>query len=150
MGNHETNWGAEAWREPSIPADAEPVFSECGRVIGNVTYRSHWFRVTREAYQGAYRLYVKHGAGEESFSLGYSSTAKTTVDALAGMGSDARYLALHLLYRVHTEARYAQRDETAKLYMTAFVEGRLKKRKVRGQGAYRVEIQQPVRAAVSA
>ena len=58
------NWGAETWRQPSIKEGDTVLFSEHGRIIGNVDRRSHWFKLVKAQY-GPMALLVKHGGGEE-------------------------------------------------------------------------------------
>lgn len=137
----ERNWGAEPWRRPTIQDNDELIYSECGRIMDKVDYRSHWFCIVKPKYGGPCLL-VKHGAGEEHINLGWS---KRTISSLALLGSDDRYFLMHTLHKVHGEAKRAGMDETATKYKRAFVDGRLMKRKLRGQDAVKVWIDQEPR-----
>ena len=123
------NWGAEEWRKPSIPEDAVEIFSEYGRIIPTregrhgVDYRSTWLLLFKYKVSG-YRLRVKHGAGEETFDLGFHP--EPLIKALAMLTSDERYEAIYTIYRTSSDAEKTARQETATYYKTAFYEKRLK------------------------
>jgi len=131
------NWGAEPGRAPDIQPGDEIIFDECGRVLGSTDYRSHWFRLVKDQYGSPYML-VKHGAGQERIKVGWS---KRLYSALAGMDSDSRYFMLHTLYRMRTDALREASTETAREYRAAFVEGRLRKRKLPSKGTHKVWIE---------
>lgn len=81
----------------------------------------------------------KHGGGEERIPLGYHSRYwKQFSQALQGMDSDGRYLMLYALYDLHKDTKRREGDRVRNEMKLAFVEGRLKKRKVRGESAYKV------------
>ena len=130
----------EAWREPSLKPGYTRVFSEHGRILGNTCYRSHWMALDKGEH-GGYFLTVKHGGGEEHFQIAYS---KRLVDALAALDSDARYFILHQFLRIKQDAERAAQDKTANDYKRAFAEGRLRKRKLRGQDAVKVWVDRPI------
>jgi len=136
----EENWGAEAWRKPTIKAGDVELFSEYGRIIGNVDYRSHWFVLVKSETGSQAALIVKHGGGEERIPLGYTS-GLNAVKSFSALDSEGRYLTMHLLYRIHTEARRMAAEETRATYNRAFVDGRLKKRKLRGVASVKVWIE---------
>jgi len=133
----EKNWGAEEWRQPKEHDGDTVLYSECGRVLDRVDYRSHWFKLVNGQY-GGYALLVKHGGGEERVQLGYN---KRIAAPFFNMDSDARYLLLYQFLSIYHDAKRAAEDATAKLYRTAFAEDRLKKRKQRGQDAVKVWIE---------
>lgn len=130
----EKNWGAEPWRAPEVSKGDELIFSECGRILDHIDYRSHYFRVVK-AEIGGYRLLVKHGGGQEEFGIGHG---KRIVTALLVLDSDTRYFTLHEIYRVHVEAGRSAAETTAQKYREAFVNGTLVKRKIRGRDGYKV------------
>lgn len=70
-------------------------------------------------------------ARETSISLGWSFQAIRTIEALRDMDSNARYLTMHLLFNVYEDARRLQLEATSLNYRKAFVEGRLRKRKIK-------------------
>lgn len=136
------DWGREAWRQPTIGADEELLYSEPGRVLRNGPFggtdcRSHSFAVVKPKF-GNYFLLVKHGGGEESVDLGYS---KRIVAALEPLDSDTRYWLLHVLLDVRHRAQTETRDRVASEYRRAFVAGTLKKRKMPGRDAVKVWIE---------
>jgi len=133
----ERHWGAEPWRAPPMIDTDILLFGECGRVLGNTCYRSHYFRLV-EGIHGGYFLLVKHGGGVERHHIGYS---KRIVEALVPLDSDSRYFMLHTLYTMAKNARYAAELQTAAHYQTAFVQGRLKKRALPKQGKVKVWIE---------
>ena len=107
-------------------------------------YRAYWMRLVKAQY-GGYFLLVKHGGGEERFSVGYSARI---VEALAGMDSDNRFFLLHTMMKMHHEASRAASEATAGEYRKAIAEDRLRKRKVRGQAAVKIWIErEPIKAA---
>lgn len=125
----------EAWRAPTVPEGEPIVFDEPGRIVGRVDYRSHHYRLAGDAL--GYTLFVRHGGGDESMKL---PLFKNGVELLRGMDSDARYLMLNALYRAHRDGMEIGRSETAREFRQAFADGRLKKRKVRGQANVKVWI----------
>ncbi len=144
--SEEKNWGAEPWRAPTLAEGDVLLYSECGRVHkagqfgqGNsgIDYRSHYFRVVNA--RGHAVLLVKHGGGEERIQLDY--TARRIPFIFDPLDSDARYLLMHMLHSVHSDARRAASDSTAREYRLAFTSGRLKKRKVRGSQDVKVWIE---------
>jgi hypothetical protein len=143
----ERNWGAEAWRAPTLQDGDVVLYSECGRIIeactyghghNGVDYRSHYFTVVKREFGGCCLL-VKHGGGEERFEIDYS--ASRAAQFLEPFDSNARYLLMHMLYQVHRKAAQEATAKTASIYKSAFIAGTLKKRKVRGQQAVKVWIE---------
>lgn len=106
------------------------IFDEPGRVLGRTEghggtdCRSHYFRVVKHPYD-SYRLLVRHGGGDESWPLDYSTL---TIDALRSLDSDARYRILWVIMQAHHDSERAAKESTAKKYVDAFISGRLKKR----------------------
>lgn len=137
----ERNWGAEPWRAPAIGKDDALIFSECGRVLDNVDYRSHWFVLTK--CHSFYFLLVKHGGGEERLQIGWSDRL---AQALAAVDSDNRYLLMHTMHKINSSAKQYAWDNANATYKKAFAEGRLKKRKVRGQAAVKVWIEPEIKS----
>lgn len=132
----ERNWGAEAWRAPDLLDGDTLIYDECGRVMDKTDYRSHYFRLVKDSFGSCYLL-VKHGAGQERISTGWS---KRIIPSLADLDSDSRYFMLHTLHKMYGYGAQQARTATEHQYRTAFVDGRLKKRKVRGQSAVKVWI----------
>jgi|WetSurMetagenome_2_1015567.scaffolds.fasta_scaffold89234_3 hypothetical protein len=137
------NYGADPWREPKADEDDTVIFSEHGRVLDKTDYRSHWLMLVSDPY--SITLLVKHGGGQERICLGYKSIYwKQMVKSLEPMDRDGRYLMLYALYALHTDTRRRASEMATAAMKLAFVEGRLKKRKVRGQSAYKVTVERKI------
>lgn len=140
----ERNYGADPWREPTADPDDTVIFSEFGRVLDHTDYRSHWFVLVKAQF-GGYYLLVKHGGGQERINLGYLCFFRKghprVIDAMKVMDTDDRYLMLHTFYDIHKDSRRAERAKVTHELTQAFVEGRLKKRKIKGQSAYKVRVE---------
>ena len=137
------NWGAEAWRAPDLDEGDTLLFDECGRVLRysndrEVDCRSHYFRVVRAKY-GRTFLLVKHGGGQERVGLFLAQAV--LLEGIGAMTSDQRYLLLHTMLNIAHDAARQAGTQAANRYCTAFVEGRLKKRKRPGQESYKVWIE---------
>ena len=139
MKHEPENYGAEPWREPKPEESDTVIFTECGRVLDKTCYRAYWLMLVKCQY-GGHALLVKHGGGEERINL-FSAGRYRIPESLSLLDSDARYLLLFQLYRIHTEARRSAEEKARAEMKQAFVEGRLKKRKVKGQNAYKVQIE---------
>jgi hypothetical protein len=133
------NWGANPLRQPAEGELDTVLFSEHGRIIGKIDYRSHWYKLVKPKY-GEMALLVKHGGGEERLPLGHCNG-----DAIARicgiLSPDDRYLLLSSFLHIDHESRSKSRRETAAEYQKAFADGKLKKRKVRGADAVKVWIE---------
>lgn len=137
----------EEWRAPQILTEQQLIFDEPGRIVQHVKpdgsdgpqvdSTAYHFRVTRSS-PGGYRLYVRHGAGDESWFIGHEAN---TIRALTRLDSNDRFHVLRtMMHTIHAAERTA-REATAKTYAQAFTDGRLKKRKIRGQATARVWIE---------
>jgi len=133
------------WRAPRVPEREELVHDEPGRVLMgsalgcDVCYRSFWYRLTRSTVTRAYFLRVKHGGGEESILFAHEGDP--LVKIAAALDSDGRFFLFAELMRVYNDGKERGERETARTYVNAFAQGRLKKRKARGQNVYRVHIE---------
>jgi len=116
------------WRAPAVPEGATIIFDEPGRVLDNVCYRSHYFRVFKEAHGLFYHLTVQHGAGTESWRLGYN---KRVLAGLAQLDSDTRYLMLHTIMDSHQESETRTKEKVSAFWRQAAAEKRIKTRKVK-------------------
>jgi len=142
------------WRAPTVPEDETILFDEPGRVLTHrrtpdskgtpVCYSAYHYQVTKPEY-GQCVLRVKHGAGEESVLIGYPG--EPIIHALAALDSDARFAVLHALREQRNEGTQDGRNAVRAEYAQAFVDGRLKKRKVRGEARVRVWVEPKARAA---
>jgi hypothetical protein len=140
----ERNWGAEQWRQPEPKPGDVVLYAEHGRIMDKTDYRSHSFKLVNGEFGYTYLL-VRHGAGDERIQVHY--TRDRLSKCFEPLDSDARYFLLHTLLDVHHAAERAAREETAAHLKKAFVEGRLKKRKMPGRNACKVWVE-PSRAEV--
>ena len=133
-------------RAPTLQEEDTLLFCEHGRIIeantyghdrNGIDYRSHWFRIVKH-WSRAFLL-VKHGGGEERFELDYN--AARAAQFFEPLNSNQRYLLMHMLYQIHSKARRAGNDETAQKYKQAFVDGRLKKRKMPRSNSVKIWIE---------
>lgn len=123
---------------PTLGPDDVLVYDEPGR-CGGLDCHSHHFRVVRRRGRGY--LLVRHGGGEEGLEIPVWS-ALALQRALYDLDTDGRYWILHAIYSAHADARRAGRDAEAARWRTAAAEKRIKVRKVRGQSAVRVTIEE--------
>ena len=128
----------DPWRAPALREGEELLFDEPGRILNNVDFSSHYFRVVGGI--GPLVLRVKHGAGEQSLVLGYAY--RGIKEALAQLDSDGRYSLLYALHQTNRDTTENVAAATAFKYKQAFADGRLKKRKVRGQPEVKVWIEE--------
>lgn len=137
------SWDGRIWstRQPCppdlLPGD-ELLYDEPGR-CGGIDAHSHHFRLVK--CYGSYDILVRHGGGDERFSLGV--TGRLLVPSLTTLDSNARYWLMHTLYSVHQNAQRATRDTTTALWCTAAAEKRIKTRKMPSRGTVKVWIEPP-------
>ena len=137
--HHADNYGTQEWRQPTILPGDEVLYSEPGRIMRGVDYRSHCFRIVRPRF-GQVTLCVKHGGGEERIPLDYH--AESVCAIFNPLSSDDRYFLMRTFLELAHRVRREAIQETADLYRKAFVDGRLKKRKRPGINAYVVTLEQ--------
>lgn len=136
----EKNWGDDPMRAPPLNDGDSLIYDECGRVIDNVCHRSHYFRLVLDKSGWAYLL-VRHGGGDERIQLKSSHYAPRVVRALLNAESDDRYIMLRTIHDLHRDTKNRSRDAAIAECKQAFVDGRLKKRKLPRQQAVKVWIE---------
>jgi len=140
----------ENWRAPSVPEGEVVLYDEPGRVLQHdrwkVCYSAFHYRLTQAGQGGRLMLRVKHGGGEECTDLGFPNPQNLA--AFAALDSDGRFILFHMLRSVHDDGAALAASKTRREYAQAFADGRLKKRKVRGQAEVRVWIE-PERSAAA-
>ena len=100
--------------------------------------------LVEEPYQTLILL-VKHGGGQERIRLGYHSRYwKQVSQSMQAMDSDKRYLMLYALYDLYKDTKRREQARASAEIKLAFVEGRLKKRKIKGQNAYKVTVERKI------
>lgn len=132
-----------AWRRPTVREGETVLFEEPGRVLPSrdgrhdVCCRSHYFLIIRCA-SGSLLLRVKHGSGEEVMSLGWDHTR--VLRGFEAMDSDARFRFCWMLIQTRSDAARAAAEHADARWRSAIAEGRVRRRKVRGQSQVRVTI----------
>jgi len=128
---------------PLVPMGETLIFRELGRVLdlksqgGNydVCFRSFSYAVTKCEYNN-YTLHSHSGLGPSEVRI-----TKEAANILTGLDSDSRFFLCHQMKRLHDDAKQAGYDKARREYQRAFVDGRLKKRKERGQASVKVWIE---------
>lgn len=109
----------------------------------SVTYESHQFWITSGAFA---ELYVRHGGGVERLTGLRLIARSIRAMAEAGMAREAFWCAWDA-FALYREGRAAGAAEEREEHQRAFVEGRLRKRKMPGRDLHRVWIEAPKRGA---
>lgn len=130
---------------PALAEGDTLIYDEPGR-CGGIDSHSHHFRLVKMQY-GGHALLVRHGGGDERVSLGYSANLML-VGPMEGLDSNARYWLLHGAYSLYRDTKQHVAEQVTARFKSAFVEGRLKKKKVRGRNVCKVWIEEPKPAAV--
>jgi hypothetical protein len=111
------------------------LFDEPGR-CGGMDSHCHHYRLVKNSGTD---LLVRHGGGEErhhvSLPRGFS---------FDGMDSNTRYWLFNAIHHASRDGEQRGTDKTARIYREAFVDGRLKKRKLPAQGSVKVWIESKV------
>ena len=147
-----STWQNDPDRAPAVKTDDLIMYDEPGRIIyrtaenkpgDGVDYRSHWYRMIKPRF-GPWTLLVRHGGGDERVELGYDyNNFPAIFDPLT---PDARYLLMNQLMLTYRAGADDGRAKTNARYKTAFAEGRLKKRKLPNQQAFKIWIEEPTNA----
>ena len=138
------------WNQPNGPAGIHPpnppdipeghilLFDEpgrCNRGDGD----SHSFHYRVAADRGCdYRLYVRHGGGDESFRI---SSGRAVVTALTALDSYGRYWVLNAMYHAAADKGRAARDKEHQLWVEAAAQKRIKTRRFPARGHIKVWIE---------
>lgn len=133
QGGYGDDYGREPWRAPDN-GDDKVVIELPGRVVANTCHRSHYFRVCESGM-----VYVRHGAGQESFHLGYD--AHVLIGVLERATDDEQYLIIRRIYETRSADKRAAAAKTEAEIFKAFSDGRLRKRKQRGSDKVKVWIE---------
>jgi hypothetical protein len=129
-------YGVRPVDPPALQEGDELVYDEPGR-CGGLDSHCHHLRVVKARY-GGFKLRVRHGGGDEQIDLG---STRMAIDALSQIDSDSRYWLLLRLYHVQNDAARQAAQRTAETYRQAFIDGRLKKRKMPGRDAYKITLE---------
>lgn len=138
------SWRERDSRRPTIPDGSIVLFEEPGRILPDkgqgTDCRSHYFLVSAEVKGGRPTLRVTHGAGGDEWLMTWDPRL---LDAFAALDSDQRFRLFWTIHDAHRTSYHHGVASTTATYERAFVEGRLRKHKVRGANAYQVSIQLP-------
>ena len=132
------------WRRPSVASDEDVLWDEPGRILqwgedGKKTdCTSHHFLVVKPMY-GRCALKVRHGAGDESFNLTWDREGVQRI--FSALPSDERFRLCWIIMDAYKDGAKQAQTATKQQYIQAFADGRLKKRKVRGQPKVKVWIE---------
>lgn len=135
-----TQDGYTVLREP-LPKYEQRVF---GREGHRCCYGSHSLKLATDGEHLRAGLYilVRHGGGSETMLIKAPYDAGEFREMLLGLSDELLYRMLWALYSTASEAERMAASVTADKYAKAFVEGRLKKTRVK-QGRRRVYIETP-------
>lgn len=141
------SWDGKSYstRQPSPPSlrdGDELLHDEPGR-CGGLDCHSHHFRLVK--CYGSYDVLVRHGGGDERFSIGV--VGRLLVPSLATMDSNGRYWLMHSLYSTREATQRATGEKVAAYWRTAAAEKRIKTRKLRGKGQVKVWIEPAAQVA---
>lgn len=144
-------WRERAWRRPSVPDDETIVIDEPGRLLPcgggrKVCCRSFHFVVSQGPLR-ALTLRVKHGGGEESWRLGWDS--ERLLAGFVAMDSDSRFRMLLTLANAHSNSRREGYAAAERHWSAAVEEGRVRRKKIRGQDRYQAVILPPPHSPAS-
>lgn len=129
-------------RQPDPPATKDPIlYDEPGRCGGQDSHSHHYRVVGAPSGVPFPWLLVRHGGGDKAIRL---SNGKGVLRALAMLDSNGRYWMLNALYHAADAAQRLGRDHECARWRRAAAEGRIKVRKVRGQNAKRVTIEDQI------
>lgn len=127
-------------RPPTLAPHDSLVLDEPGR-CGGIDSHSHHYRLVRD---GGLALLVAHGGGEERIT--HVSIYEPSLRAFLALESSARYFILNAIYHAYRDGLSKGEDSTGQRYRKAFIEGRLRKRKMPGRDAVKVWIEPAVLA----
>lgn len=109
----------------------------------SVTYESYNLSVVKD--YNLYYLLVRHGGGQEKIRL--STAIKTMLGALQKMTDVEAFSVLFSIYDAHKRSARESADKTARHWLKAATENRIKRRKVRNQNRIKVWIMDEVQHA---
>lgn len=116
------------------------LFDEPGR-CGGMDSHSHHYRIVTDC---GLALLVAHGGGEERMRLSLPSVRDGQgggAAILAALDSNARYWILNAIYHAHSDGKHEGETKAREQYVSAFIAGRLRKRKSPGRNYHRVWIE---------
>lgn len=147
--------GAYSWdgksfstRQPNPPPllDGDILLHDEPGRCGGLDCHSHHFRLVN--CYGSYDVLVRHGGGDERFSLGV--VGKRLLPAIAAMDTNGRFWLLHTLYSTRETAKSDAEYATGLRWRVAAAEKRIKTRKLRGRGQVKVWIEPPAKIVEAA
>jgi hypothetical protein len=121
---------------PDLKDGDQLLYDEPGR-CGGLDSHSHHIRLVKN--RSDYVIRVRHGGGDEAVAL--SCAMRLAIDGLAALDSNARYWLLLSILSAVRDSQHTAEDKTADKYRKAFVDGRLKKRRLPRSGVVKVWIE---------
>lgn len=126
-------------RQPMPPAlrDGDNLlYDEPGR-CGGLDCHSHHFRLVK--CNGSHDVLVRHGGGEERFSLGV--IGRLLVPSFERLDSNGRFWLMHTMYSTRSDTRREAESAVEHRWRTAAAEKRIRTRKLRGAPRVKVWIE---------
>ena len=131
-------------KAPELDGSELLVYNVPGPVIRgqnhDVTYES--YNLSLVSHYSTYLLLVRHGGGQERIELG--TTGRYLKDILPKLPEVEAFSVLFTIYKAYSKGKMVAASETESKYRLAFAEGRLKKRKIRGQDRCKIWIEMPI------
>lgn len=121
-----------------LPQEESRVF-DTGR--NKVCYRAYRLALAETKVSKILTILVEHGGGKEIIRIESQWISKEPLLAMMQINERGLYAILFAMYKTACEAADFATKATASKYRTAFADGRLMKRKIRGQSAYKVWIE---------
>lgn len=115
-------------------------FSRPGASYG-VTYGSHVLKLATRTGTTDGNLYIlmHHGGGREVLQVPRFFDAGGMLAAVLAMGEREQYALLYTLYQTANNARYEANSATREAWATAYVDGRIRKRRKGGRVTVSIE-----------
>jgi hypothetical protein len=124
------NIGTRPIAPPALLEGDVLLYDEPGR-CGGMDSHCHHYRLVK--HMGSTVLLVRHGGGDERQRLSLPDS-KRGFDVFAAMDSNTRYWVLNAMHHAAKNAERAAQNTEAGKWRKAFVDGRLKKRKLPARG----------------
>jgi hypothetical protein len=129
---------------PTLTNEQTLVRNLPGMVIGSVTYESYNLSLVTEGCAKV-SLLVRHGGGQESIYL--RTPGRYLRDLIPTLPAQDAFMLLFTVREAFQAGKQQGINQTADEFKQAFIEGRLKKRKLRGQNRVKIWIETAMQQA---